>query len=57
MISVPRKEIHLGGNMGKVPCITRFFYKQLFYEQHQAETNKKNKQKPTELSINLRLNI
>ena len=41
MISVPRKEIHLGGNMGKVPCITRFFYKQLFYEQHQAETKKK----------------
>ena len=46
MISLPRKEIHLGGNMGKVPCITRFFSKQLFYEQHQAET-KKNKQKPT----------
>ena len=40
MISLPRKEIHLG-NMGKVLSITLFFSKQLFYEQHQAETKKK----------------
>ena len=41
MISVPRKVIYLRGNMGKVPCMTRFFYKQLFYNQYQTETEKK----------------